>query len=262
VTDTNPADAGVHPGDRTYRAWVGAPERYDLMAAAQFSLLTHLGLREHHTLLDLGCGSLRGGRLFIPYLLPDRYFGIEPERWVLEEGIRNVVGQDQIDLKRPTFSHVDDFRLTVFGRRFDFILAQSIFSHASRAQIEFALSQAAEALEPGGALVATFLEGDEDYPGTEWVYPDCIPYRPATIREMVEAAGLTFADLHWPHPNLQRWFVASRPGGEPLANAARVETYAGLRDQLKESQEALARIGRHPAYRAYRSVRRLFRRRR
>ena len=260
MTDADPADAGVNPGDRTYRAWVGQPERYDLMAAAQFSLLTHLGLREHHTLLDLGCGSLRGGRLFIPYLLPERYFGIEPERWVLEEGIRNVVGQDQIDLKRPSFSPVDDFRLTVFGRRFDFILAQSIFSHASRAQIELTLSQAAEALEPGGALVATFMAGQDDYAGSEWVYPECIGYRPATVRGVVEAAGLAFADLNWPHPGLQRWFIASRPDGEALANAADVETYVGLRDQLEECRDTLVRLGRHPAYRAYRSVSRLFRR--
>jgi SAM-dependent methyltransferase len=243
-----------------YRSWVGPGERYDLMAAAQFSLLTHLGLREHHSLLDVGCGSLRGGRLFIPYLLPERYFGIEPERWVLEEGIREQVGRDQIELKRPTFSHEAGFRLTVFERRFDFVLAQSIFSHASRAQIEFCLSQAEEVLEPGGALVATFLEGERDYAGSEWVYPDCIAYRPGTVREMVEAAGLTFADLDWPHPNQQRWFVAARPGGEALARADEVGRYAGLRDQLAEAREALARIGRHPAYRAYRAVRRLFRR--
>lgn len=252
--------AGGNPGEPTHRAWVGPSERYDLMAAAQFSLLTHLGLREEHALLDVGCGSLRGGRLFIPYLLPGRYFGIEPERDVLEAGIREEVGRDQIELKRPMFSHVDDFRLTVFDRRFDFILAQSIFSHASRAQIEFCLAQAAEALEPGGALVATFLEGQEDYAGDTWVYPDCIPYRHATIRELVSAAGLTFADVDWPHPNQQRWFVAGRSGGYALANARHVGGYVGLRDRLAASEAALARIGRHPAYRAWRGARRLFRR--
>ena len=52
-----------------YREYVGTSERYDIGGAIQFNLLTTLGLREHHRLLDVGCGSLRAGRLFIPYLL-------------------------------------------------------------------------------------------------------------------------------------------------------------------------------------------------
>ncbi len=122
-------------GASHYRAYVGPPERYDLVAAIQFNLMTSLGLREGHSLLDIGCGSLRGGRLFIPYLLPGRYFGLEPERWLIDEGVRNELGRDILRVKRPTFSHDRDFTLTAFGRKFDFLLAQSIFSHASPAQI-------------------------------------------------------------------------------------------------------------------------------
>jgi len=70
--------AGLAPDSNNYRAYVGPVEKYDLVAANQFNLLTMLGLRENHFLLDVGCGSLRGGRLFIPYLLPHHYFGIEP----------------------------------------------------------------------------------------------------------------------------------------------------------------------------------------
>src|SRR5438128_572554 len=51
---------------------------HDLAAAFQFNLLTRLGLREEDYLLDIGCGALRAGRLFITYLLPGRYFGVEP----------------------------------------------------------------------------------------------------------------------------------------------------------------------------------------
>ena len=76
-------------GSHHYRAFVGSSWLYDLVAATQFNLLTALGLREYHYLLDIGCGSLRGGRLFIPYLLPNRYFGIEPESWLIEESIAN-----------------------------------------------------------------------------------------------------------------------------------------------------------------------------
>ena len=59
---------GLRPGDPQYRAYVGPPEDYDLIAAMVFNLLTTLGLRQHHSVLDIGCGSLRIGRLLIPYL--------------------------------------------------------------------------------------------------------------------------------------------------------------------------------------------------
>lgn len=54
MTD-DPTARPLEAGDRDHRAHVGPPTRYDLVAASQFSLLTHLGLREHQ-LLDIGGG--------------------------------------------------------------------------------------------------------------------------------------------------------------------------------------------------------------
>src|SRR4029079_8095534 len=119
-------------GARHHRAWVGTPENYDLSSALQFSLLTSLGLREQHSLLDIGCGSLRGGRLALMYLLPEHYYGIEPEQWLIKEGIQKEIGQDLIDLKRPSFNNDSNFTLSVFQRNFDYLIAQSIFSHATQ----------------------------------------------------------------------------------------------------------------------------------
>src|SRR5687767_12377952 len=160
-----------------HRMFVGPPDKYDLVAAMQFNILTLLGLREHHFLLDVGCGSLRAGRLFIPYLLPDRYYGIEPETWLIKTGFRRELGDDIGLVKRPSFSHDRDFTLTTFDRPFDFVLAQSIFSHASPRQIVRCLSQAGQVLKPRGIFAATYFEGDVDYAGDAWVYPGCVTYR-------------------------------------------------------------------------------------
>ena len=73
----------------SYRTYVGPSEQYDFMGATQFRLLTTLGLREHHSVLDFGCGSLRAGRLLIPYLLPGRYYGLEPNRKTLENFLKH-----------------------------------------------------------------------------------------------------------------------------------------------------------------------------
>ena len=66
-------------GNLHYRAYVGPPEKYDLLGALQFQVLTNLGLREYHKLLEVGCGSLRVGRLLVPYLIDGNYYAIEPK---------------------------------------------------------------------------------------------------------------------------------------------------------------------------------------
>src|SRR3954467_13429549 len=90
---------GLKPGDQHYRAYVGPPEDYDLIAAMTFNLLTTLGLRQHHSLLAGRCGSLRIGRLLIPYLNRGKYFGVEPNDGLVEEGIRRELGDDHRRIK-------------------------------------------------------------------------------------------------------------------------------------------------------------------
>jgi hypothetical protein len=197
-----------------YRMFVGPPDKYDVVAAMQFNILTMLGLREHHHLLDIGCGSLRGGRLFIPYLLPERYFGIEPASWLIDEGIKHEIGDDLVRIKRPRFNHDNNFTLSVFEQRFDFLLAQSIFSHAAPAQVQRCIAEARRVMSGESIFAATFFEGDVSYDGTEWQYPGPVVYRFDDLQRMAEEHGLTACRLTWPHPNGQRWMVILEPGQE------------------------------------------------
>ena len=119
------------PGDLHYRAYVGPPKNYDLIAAMTFNLLTTLGLRQHDRLLDIGCGSLRVGRLFIPYLNVGNYTGIEPNKWLVEEGINREIGTDLIKIKKPHFLFTDNAGGLNKSWMFDFVVAQSVFSHCS-----------------------------------------------------------------------------------------------------------------------------------
>jgi hypothetical protein len=121
---------GLKPGDPQYRAYVGPPEDYDLIAAMTFNLLTTLGLRQHHSLLDIGCGSMRIGRLLIPYLNRGKYFGVEPNEWLVEEGIRRELGETLVQIKRPTFLFSESPDAIAEAKTaFDFALAKSIFRH-------------------------------------------------------------------------------------------------------------------------------------
>jgi SAM-dependent methyltransferase len=194
-----------------HRAFVGAKEKYDIMAAVQFNLLTSLGLREHHSLLDIGCGSLRAGRLFIPYLLPGNYYGIEPEEWLVQEGIKSELGNELIELKRPSFAYDNDFNLGVFNRTFDYLIAQSIFTHSAKPQIAKCLASAKQVMGPGSLFVANYIHGEKDYEGKHWVYPECVPYTEATMRGLVTEQGLGFSPFAYHHPGGATWILIFPP---------------------------------------------------
>jgi SAM-dependent methyltransferase len=179
------------------------------MGATQFRLLCSIGLRSHHRLLDFGCGSLRAGRFLIAYLDPDHYWGVEPNRWLLEDALRHQIGDDMVRIKRPSFDHNDRFEAQHLATTFDFIVAQSIFSHCSIPLIRRSLEQFAAVLEPEGLIVATFVEGPADHTGDDWVYPDVVEYRRRTIRAAISAADLVGQRIPWYHPR-QSWYVLAR----------------------------------------------------
>jgi len=208
---------GLKLGSHQYRAWVGPPEDYDLIASIQVSLLLSCGLREIHRLLDVGCGSLRGGRMIIPYLRSGHYFGIEPNEWLVEEGIEHELGKDILEVKRPTFRFVDDFSAGAFGIEFDFALAQSVFSHTYPDLTLTGLTNIAEALAPEGMLFGTYIQGwqPDKYEGAGWIYPGHVAYTWEEMHELTYKSGLVARPLKWPHPR-QKWFVAARPEAEQL----------------------------------------------
>lgn len=251
----------LRPGDEHYRAFIGPPTRYDLVSAAQFTLLTFLGLREDDTLLDIGCGSLRGGKLFISYLLPGNYYGIEPNTWLIEQGIDNEIGADLIRIKQPTFDHNDTFTLSVFGRTFDFILAQSIFTHTSQAQIRACLAEAAQVMKPESLFLANFFEGEEDYPGDEWYYPDCVTYTTERMIALANEQGFRCYPLAWPHPNGQTWVAIVR--NEYTGNVSQFarEQVPALAHRLESCQRRLFDVQSHPYVRIGLAIQRLLRRR-
>lgn len=203
---------GLKPGDSHYRAYVGPPEDYDLIAAMTFNLLTTLGLRQHHSLLDIGCGSLRIGRLLIPYLNRGKYFGVEPNEWLVQEGIERELGESLLKIKRPTFFFSDSPDVIAEPKvAFDFAVAQSIFSHCGLDLITAWLSAVSRSLAKDGALLATFLIGDQDSPQTGWIYPECVKYQRATLERAAAEANLGFEILDWKHPR-QTWALFAAPG--------------------------------------------------
>lgn len=217
--DTDDLGLDLDPGDAQYRAYVGPPEDYDLIAAMSFGLLTAAGMRQHHRVLDIGCGSLRVGRLLLPYLNAGGYTGLEPNRWLVAEGIRREVGQDQVAIKQPRFVYdTDATALLAEGRRYDYVVAQSIFSHCGPDLMAHWVSQVAELLAEGGVLLATYVHDDADSAASGWIYPDCVGYTPAALERVARDHCLGFAALDWRHPR-QRWVAMVRGAVDPAWQA-------------------------------------------
>ena len=197
------------PGTQHFTAYVGPPDQYDYMGATQFGLLCSLGLREHHKLLDFGCGSLRAGRLFLPYLNPGCYFGIEPNAWLIEEAINKVLGKSIIDIKKPSFFYHDTFTCHQIGQEFDYIIAQSIFSHTGFDLAQKILREFADTVKTDGIIAITFIHEERDTEAKGWIYPGVVGFLPDTITRMIEQAGFYGTEIPWFHPR-QTWYVLSK----------------------------------------------------
>ena len=191
---------------KDYRAAVGPPDKYDIIGALQFRIMVAEGLRDYHSLLDIGCGSLRGGRLFLVYLRPGHYFGIEPQSRLVYDGIREEIGESIWATKTPDFHYSADFDLSYFGVQFDYMLAQSIFSHAAPHMIDKCLAEAKKVLKPNGTFIATYFKGTTDYKGTTWAQAPDARYTEQWLKNMCLSHGLTYEKLKYSHPSAQTWF--------------------------------------------------------
>jgi SAM-dependent methyltransferase len=201
----------------------GAPEHFDAVGRHQLITLLEQGLMPSHKVLDVGCGCLRGGYWCIHFLDAGCYFGIEPNESMLEIGRKQIVGEDVIGAKRPSFSNRDDFDFSTFGERFDFVVARSIWTHAAPSHIELMLDQFLANRTADAVLLTSYLPATPkrpQYSGKEWVgrshtstEPGVVCYSLDWISEQCAARGLVVRELE--HNILrQTWLRIGRDHGD------------------------------------------------
>lgn len=169
----------------------------------QFDYLKSHGLQPHHRMLDVGCGTLRGGRHFIAYLEPGGYTGIDISPKAVEAG-RQLVADEGLSQKRPNLvvSANMDLKFNEFaGSTFDFILAQSVFTHLKPEHIEECFAHVARVMHADSAFYFTYAEADTYTQRTakDFSYPFTF------FRELAERYGLSATAMgDYPHPRQQR----------------------------------------------------------
>ena len=74
--------------------------KWEAMGKLQFDFLVRQGLQAQHSLLDIGCGTLRGGRHFIRHLDAGNYTGLDISPGALDSA-RSLVKAEGLESKRP-----------------------------------------------------------------------------------------------------------------------------------------------------------------
>ncbi len=184
----------------------------------QFDFLRSEGLLPSHRLLDIGCGSLRGGVKFIAYLEPGNYYGVDADKDLLDAG-RDELALYSLSGRMPHLRQTADFDLD-FGCRFPFALAQSVFTHLAFNSIHRCILELEKHLEPGGRFYATCFVG----PGRESQEPvshkapdgslisfldrDPFHYDIDIFRWLCENSSLSFTYIGpWHHPRDQHMLL-------------------------------------------------------
>jgi hypothetical protein len=193
-----------------YKGYVGPFFNYEAVGRLQFDLLKFWGLSPQSYLLDIGCGCFRGGKFAIELLDRSHYYGIEPNTWLTRAGIRHELGRRLYWAKRPILSNNADFTLSVFGRQFDFVLAHSIISHTCQRQIRKILGEAAKVMSEHAVFLATYVKGDNDHDGDEWIYPGVTRFTFDFISRAAAENALECAPVNSYHPG-QSWVVFYHP---------------------------------------------------
>lgn len=136
----------------------------DTIGPLQFDFLIKNNMQPHHTMLDIGCGTLRGGIFAIKHLNPGNYHGIDISsgaidfcnKRVAEEGLTekkpHLVLSKNMDLKFSEFS----------GKKFDFMMAQSVFTHLKPEHIKECFENIGKIMHENSSFYFTYREAETE----------------------------------------------------------------------------------------------------
>lgn len=125
----------------------------------QFRFLRQFGLQPHHRLVDLGCGTLRGGIPLIEYLDVGHYTGIESRAEVLDEG-RKELAESSFSNRRPRLIHAPSISEVVLDQKADYIWAFSVLIHMTDEILNDALGFFEMSFSDGGLFLGNVNIGD------------------------------------------------------------------------------------------------------
>lgn len=191
----------------------------------QFKYLVKCGLEPENYFLDVGCGSLRGGVHFIRYLKEGHYFGIDKDKDLLDAGRDVELKRYNLSKKNPILVQMRDFNFKSLNQKFDYALAQSVFTHLKEKDIRKCLTEIEKVLVKGGKFYATFFEvprsklkskpiSHKTFDGSDiTTYADSDPFHYSfqTFEQICKKINLKVSYIgDWNHPRDQKIMVFTK----------------------------------------------------
>jgi len=167
-------------GSHTQESWLQ-------IGQLQFDYATGHGIKPDMRMLEIGCGNLRAGRLFIDYLEPGNYYGIDISPDILLAA-QDTIAEYDLRAKFPHLTLVKDLRLHFLpAASFDFVHAHSVFSHSPIEIIDECFAHVGRIMAKDGFFDFTFdrTEGTEHHVLHEDFY-----YRTQTLIALAAKHGL------------------------------------------------------------------------
>ena len=172
---------------RKRHALVGRSDLWRMKRAFQLNFLRQQGLQRDQSVLDIGCGSLRGGAALIDYLDAGGYVGVDVRESVIAQA-RRELARERLTHKQPHLVCVPRLNDLALDRYFDFVWAFSVLFHLSDAILPTCFAVVAQHLSPGGMFYANVILG-EGPPG-EWQGFPVVPRSLARYADIASTAGL------------------------------------------------------------------------
>lgn len=167
-------------GSKTRESWLK-------IGQLQFDYLLGHGLKPSMRMLEIGCGNLRAGRLFIDYLDAGNYYGIDISPDILLAAGDTIVGFG-LQRKLPHLTLVRDMRFAFLpAGQFDVVHAHSVFSHSPAEVIDECLASIGRVMASGGFFDFTF---DRTTGAEHQVLREDFYYRAETLVGLAAKHGL------------------------------------------------------------------------
>lgn len=175
---------------------VGPIGYWEPLQAYQFEFLKTMGLKPHHSLLDIGCGPLQGGIKLIEYLECNHYTGIDLRPKTVTEAYRQVVRHD-LAHKNPALVMSDSFgRHELPDRTFDFFWISQLLYHLSLDQVEDLFFQVASQMKPTSVFFGDIIDyKPPSAPGIYWQEFKYHRHQPEDLESTADNAGLSLTIL-------------------------------------------------------------------
>jgi hypothetical protein len=151
-------------------------ERFNITGEIEKKFLISQGLLPHHKFVDYGCGSLRLGKVLIPYLDKSNYIGIDMTDAFYSEGKKHI-NNDILKLKQPVLSVINKNSLYEIKKLgIDYLMSAAVLYHIPYNELGDYFSNILSILKPTGKAFIDFTDGEKIKKNAwaNWIYPSTV----------------------------------------------------------------------------------------